>query len=118
MPMEIIRKHQRIETISYGLEFDWADMPGAGFLFACDEQGNVLRDQINPLGLENLEKCLNGEHDVIPLGVKRYTSVHNEPAIGRCSCKREIVLEYFTNTCECGLEYNPCGELLGPRCQW
>jgi len=42
----------------------------------------------------------------------------DEPAVGRCSCGREVFLEFFTNSCECGLEYNSSGQQLASREQW
>ena len=38
--------------------------------------------------------------------------------IGLCSCGKQVVLEHFTNTCECGADYNTAGQLLAPREQW
>lgn len=39
-------------------------------------------------------------------------------AIALCVCGREIALYGFTNTCECGLEFNSSGYRLAPREQW
>lgn len=36
-------------------------------------------------------------------------------AMGRCFCGRNIILRDWTNTCECGHEFNCSGELLEPR---
>ena len=41
-----------------------------------------------------------------------------EPAIWKCSCGRELTCEEFTNTCECGKDYNWNGTLLASREQW
>lgn len=39
--------------------------------------------------------------------------------IGKCDdCGREVMLYSFTNTCECGAEYNTSGQKLAPRSQW
>lgn len=35
-----------------------------------------------------------------------------------CDCGEECELAGFTNTCECGAEYNMSGALLAPREQW
>ena len=40
------------------------------------------------------------------------------PAIGQCDCGRRVELEFFTNTCECGAEFNSSGQRLGPREFW
>jgi hypothetical protein len=42
-----------------------------------------------------------------------------DPAVGECnSCGREVVLFGFTNTCECGIDYNSFGQQLADRSQW
>ena len=35
-----------------------------------------------------------------------------------CSCERRVYLGNFTNTCDCGRDYNASGSLLAPRSQW
>jgi len=36
----------------------------------------------------------------------------------KCRCGKEVVCAGFTNTCECGADYNNFGSLLTPRSQW
>jgi hypothetical protein len=46
---------------------------------------------------------------------KEYT----EPSVGLCNvCNQEVVLGSFTNTCNCGTEYNICGQQLASREDW
>lgn len=40
------------------------------------------------------------------------------PGAVKCRCSREVELHDFTNTCECGADYNMSGQLLAPREQW
>ena len=40
------------------------------------------------------------------------------PSIGKCECGEEIELRHFTNTCNCGRDYNSAGSLLASREQW
>lgn len=40
------------------------------------------------------------------------------PGAVRCGCGEEVELHGFTNTCECGCDYNMSGSLLAPREQW
>jgi len=35
-----------------------------------------------------------------------------------CHCGRELTCYGFTNTCECGADYNMSGQLLASRSQW
>lgn len=40
------------------------------------------------------------------------------PAVGQCACGLKVTLRGFTNTCDCGREYNSAGQELAPRAQW
>ena len=44
------------------------------------------------------------------------TAFRGEPF--KCDCGRTLELPDFTNTCECGRDYNQGGQLLAPREQW
>jgi len=55
----------------------------------------------------------------IDRGVKKYEHRYATPAVGLCNhCNREVTLSNFTNTCECGADYNMSGQELAPRSQW
>jgi hypothetical protein len=41
-----------------------------------------------------------------------------QPAVGVCACGAHVELDRFTNTCECGRDYNSSGQLLAPREFW
>jgi hypothetical protein len=43
---------------------------------------------------------------------------HTEPAVGLCQCGRKVTLSGFTNTCDCGRDYDMSGQLLADRRQW
>lgn len=36
----------------------------------------------------------------------------------RCHCGRIVECRGFTNTCDCGADYNHAGQRLAPRSQW
>ncbi len=36
----------------------------------------------------------------------------------RCGCGQEVYCSGFTNTCDCGRDYNHAGQQLAPRSQW
>lgn len=40
------------------------------------------------------------------------------PGIVRCDCGELVYLCGFTNTCDCGADYNLQGDRLAPRSQW
>lgn len=116
--MKIIKESEIVNAVEYLRHFDWKDDPGSGFSFPCDEYGNVnLSDK--PEAKENYEKCLSGEYDVVDLGVQKYEWTYREPAVGLCNhCNAEVELYGFTNTCECGTDYNWAGQELAPREFW
>jgi hypothetical protein len=52
---------------------------------------------------------------VIPRGAEYPRS----PAVGRCRCGGDVVLDGFTCPCnDCGRDYNGFGQELAPRHQW
>jgi hypothetical protein len=116
--MEIISKRERVEVAKFALGYRWRDDPQAGFGFDCDENGNVLLDQMGEAALDNLRKCEDGTYDVVRVGVENFSYSYINHAVGKCSCGREVTLAYFTNACECGRDYNSSGMLLAHRSQW
>lgn len=51
--------------------------------------------------------------------VRDYGKYQHNPGVGECDrCKRHVTLHGFTNTCECGADYNMSGQLLASRSQW
>jgi len=126
-------------TFSYGKE-------GCGFSFECDKDGKVDESKLNPCALESYKECMSGqvvasprqhyrvgadgEYEPVPgcrqqitykvSGVVQdYGKWQHDPAVGECNrCKREVVLHGFTNTCECGADYNMSGQQLADRSQW
>lgn len=114
--MKIIKQRERKTNVRYYLSFEWSDTPGCGFNFDCDKKGNVLTTTANN---SNYQKCISGEYDVIAEGIQKRESSYMSPAIGRCTCGEEVILDSFTNTCDrCNKDYNMQGDLLAPRSQW
>lgn len=94
------------------LSYKWNDDPDAGFSFNCDSKGNIDVSKLNPSQRYNFEKCRSGEFDVTCEGVETETSTSREAPVGECTCGRLVALCVTTNDCECGLSYNPWGQLL------
>lgn len=118
MSITIIHPRHYINVVSYVRQFSWRDTPSAGFSFECSEDGEVKTPE-HEAGRENLKKCLDGTYDVIDNGVQSWPHSYVEPAVGRCVCGAEVVLEGFTNTCDkCERDYNSSGQELAPRGQW
>lgn len=124
--MKIISRRQYVEGAHVHERFyEWENTPGAGFSFECDEHGNVNVDKLYPAGKESYRQCVDGSirsrtgEKVIDRGVRcRELRGYWRAAVGRCDCGREVVLSGFTNTCDCGADYNSVGQRLAPRSQW
>ena len=122
--MKIKSQRKRHTNTIYQYIFEFVDQKG-GFSFDCDEEGNILLDK-NSFSCETYQQCISGEITIVgevkkimPLGIEEYTKSWFEPAIGECNvCGKDVSLSGFTNTCECGLDYNMSGQQLAPRDQW
>jgi hypothetical protein len=117
MPIEIIQQREAVDVEKYFAVYEWKNDRGGGFSFDCDKSGNVF-PLTNPAAQENYDKCKSGEYDVEFVGVQDFSYTYWTPKIGKCSCGKEVELSHFTNTCDCGRDYNSGGWLLAPRSQW
>ena len=120
--MKIIQRRKRIETEHHEVNFWYTDHVGTwGFSFDCDPNGRVL-PRTNPDAEEHYQACLTGSVNglaVLPGELRSWTSHYTQPAIGLCDhCGREVELGGFTNTCDCGADYNSSGQRLADRSQW
>ena len=70
----------------------------------CDEQQLAMLDELLAQGADTR--------------ITEYETAWNEYAIIRCHCGAEVELCSFTNTCECGADFNMEGALLADRSQW
>lgn len=120
--MRIIKQSKRGITVSYSLDFGvWPTGSSKISLcagFECDDKGNVF-----PLKHEaakaNLARCLAGLDGILPMGISERSHRWYNAAIGECiNCARHVSLSGFTNTCECGADYNASGQALAHRSQW
>lgn len=115
--MKIISPRQRINNFRATVNFNRKDVPGAGFSFDCDKSGKPIFN--SPLAEENYKKCVNGEFDVTGPFYTEMGGSYIQPAIGICDdCNEEVELHGFTNTCECGTDYNMSGQKLASREFW
>lgn len=105
--------------------FDYLDpkFRGAGFSFPCDEVGNVNVCKLYDAGYAGYRACLAGVTSkglALSKGrVERFEHYYTNPAVGECDvCGEDVYLRGFTNTCECGIDYNMSGQRLADRSQW
>ena len=118
--MQISRRRERKEETTYSLYFERISLPGSGFSFPCDKDGKVFEKDLHPCALTNYQNLVAGKEEGYKAG-EITSSVHRhvEPAVGLCNhCNKEVPLHGFTNTCECGTDYNMSGQELAPREQW
>lgn len=115
--IEIVTRRRHETAVAFSRVFDWRHDPGAGFAFPCNEAGEI-ETPLAPAAAENLARCLSGEYNVIDRGIERRTWSYTIAAVGRCRCGRSLSLDAFTNSCDCGREYNFAGQELAPRSQW
>jgi hypothetical protein len=116
--MKIVKRRIHHHHVEHRLVFERVGAGGAGFSFACDHEGTVDAARLPAAARDNFHRaCVAGLAFVRTV----LESVHDytEPAVGECEqCGSDVVLGGFTNTCECGADYNGSGQLLAPRGQW
>jgi hypothetical protein len=115
--MEIISERRLEKGVNHVQSFLRADMDG-GWSFDCDADGYVNVTLLNEAAKENLRQCMTGENGSTYEGMQSWPWHYWEPAVARCRCGAEVELRGFTNTCECGRDYNSAGQLLAPRECW
>jgi hypothetical protein len=120
--MKILHPSKTYSVVTYRREFDYKGHDRWGFIFECNEKGEVDVGKLAPAGLESYSACLTGVvngREVVDCGVERDERWARDPAVGECNhCSAEVVLYGFTNTCECGAAYNCAGQELAPRECW
>ncbi|AWP23470.1 hypothetical protein C4901_09110 [Acidiferrobacter sp. SPIII_3] len=118
--MNILQPARTEEDTEYFLVYVTTDDAGAGFQFPCDATG--IPDLAGrPVAQANYEACCRGAvhgRRVEFVGLLEHVQYRRIPAEGRCTCGRLVVLEGFTNTCDCGRDYDSSGQELAPREQW
>jgi hypothetical protein len=120
--MQIISGLKFIAEIHYEIFYQWKDSsPNHGFGFPALKSGEIDMAALEkkPAALANYNKCVNGEYAVTGPKFQSWEHSYRQPAIGRCTCGCEVILDSFTNTCDrCNRDYNSSGQLLAPRSQW
>ena len=112
--MKVIRP-VAVKTIEYFHIFQRAD--GSGYSFPVTEDGvfEAKCDAAEKNYQLATSSLVPGLRD---LGIEEREYFSTPSKYGICSCGQEVMLTGFTNTCNCGLDYNSSGELLAPRSQW
>lgn len=121
MGIRIIKERETKVSITYSLEFDYRDNSGGGFTFPCNQQGEILREEMPQTAIDNYHRCLKDNRLSSPY-VLPHRSYWVEPAVGECFCGEQVVLEnQYMGACqcpECGQWYNIYGQSLIPPEYW
>lgn len=119
MSITIIKESERIEATYYEKNYWRKDDRSSGYGFACDKHGkiNFRKLKAKPQACENYLYC-EQHQDEFNIETRQYHHSYLQPAVGRCQCGVEIELGGFTNTCDCGRDYNWAGQELADRSQW
>ena len=122
MGIKIIKEREPKESTSYSLEFDYRDDSGGGFTFPCDAFGNPRMDEMPDAAQINYKHCIEDTERFYKPYVKKHIHRWVEPAVGRCLCGEEVVLEsHYMGACQCpkcGRWYNIYGQSLIPPEYW
>lgn len=103
---------------------------GTELLFEVDQEGYLHghdwetdRKLVSLDTARRYQACLSGIDEqgrtVRDCGLKRAEMRVTYPKMGHCTCGEWVELSNnFTNTCDCGADYDSSGNLLTPRWQW
>lgn len=118
--LKIIKERTPETIIDYTIEYSYKDDPEAGFWFPALKNGEPDFDAMCPEMRANYESCLTDDRLTEPeFKVNKRTYIN--PAIGECSCGREVVLDVDYNgavMCDCGKWYNLFGQELRDPEYW
>ena len=116
--LKIIKERTPVTTTECFIEFKYKDDPEAGFCFPAVAPGVPKFSVMSPEAVANYLNCITDSH-LTEAEFVTYTNTYMEPAIGKCSCGREVVLDSDYQgavRCECGRWYNLFGQsLIDPK---
>jgi hypothetical protein len=118
--IKIIKERTPETIVDYTIEFLYKDDPNSGFMFPALPNGEPDFDHMPPEAKANYEKCLTDDR-LTEAEFLKGTRTYWAPAIGKCSCGAEVVLDADYNgavRCDCGKWYNLFGQELRDPKYW
>ena len=118
--IKIIKERTPSTLTEYYIEFFYKDDPDSGFCFPANRDGTPAFDKMPPEAIENYNLCLKDERLAEP-EFRKETLSYIEPAVGRCVCGAEVVLDSDyagAVRCECRRWYNLFGQSLRDPKYW
>lgn len=123
--MKLIKQREYFFNIVYKKVYGDKNKEQMYFAFECDENGNILKENLHEDAIKNLinieqgNKYVNGIKMEYLRDEKYEVEGYSNP-IGICDvCEAKIELsDVMTNSCDCGAEYNRSGDRLEDRRLW
>ena len=118
--LKLIKQRTPVKFREYTIEYRYKDDPNAGFTFPATRHGDP---DFSCMGREmraNYEACLTDKR-LTEGEFTKHEWTYMEPALGICSCGREVTLECDhagAVRCECGKWYNLFGQELRDPEYW
>ena len=108
--IQIVRFPGVVVKHFYYIFYEWVEKPFEGFKFPSNIHGELDFNKMTPEMLVDYEKCESDEYEVLYQGLQRDLESIRQPAVGRCWCGVEVVLQGAINQCKCGRCYNSSGQ--------
>jgi len=109
-----IKRRTYVDCQKYYREFARAGAKSACLAFESDRYGTPIEEHTRVRAA-----ALATDTAYEDFGVRQVSWSYADPAVIRCDCcSGHVELHGFTNTCECGADYNMSGDMLAPRSQW
>lgn len=119
MGIKIVSHKRRVEEVEYYIFYEYVEELDAGFMFPCNQDGEINFNELPKEALENYEKCESEEYEVVYQGLRRMVNRYWEDAIGECSCGELVTLSTNSNQClKCKAWYNSGGQQLSDPREW
>lgn len=118
--IKIIKERTPIKFRDYKIEYRYKEDPEAGFSFPATSHGDPDFSAMGPSMILNYERCTTNK-DLTEAEFVKHEWTYMEPALGICSCGKEVVLECDhagAVRCECGKWYNLFGQELRDPKYW
>ena len=118
--LKIIKERTSQTIPEYHIEYTYKDDPEAGFWFPALKNGEPDLTAMGPEMKANYDRCQTDSRLNDP-EFKVYKHFYTEPAVGKCICGREVILETGYEgavQCECGRWYNLFGQELRDPKYW